>query len=622
MTGTLTLDGVPVPLTHVYATAQPGFFDKKKEDIHVLLSSVALSDEERGDAFALIELARQGKVSAVEVVIDAEGSPIGGSLFAKGFGGMVSAAGMHEFARERLERSVIAGRLSVKEPHTFMGVTYQYDARFTAPIPRPPTADELAAALSSPPALAAGAYVAAVHAGQLPGLLATLTEGAGRRLSGGGCGRSTEAARRRHAGRQPRGGPRSPDGRQRPRFHRRPSGRGRHGHRIHGEGGHGRRRMAGGEVRRSALVLAAGLLCLRAQADDVAGPPTKPLTPGSVALLVEHGSEPATREVWAAALKDPRPEVRAAAARVINVSGAAALVDDLKRSLSLEEDLPAAEEEIRALSALGGNDATGAVAAAIERLGPPPIPKGGEKAGPDRSADVSPAPGRDKAAVAQAGGRLPGIAVDTLRTADGFPPGFVASVMKAEGCDPEKAAGLAGAQIAFGTDGRPITVSMLVAGPRAEPLGRPVACQEAARILLFSSVAPYGHKTSPDRNELLLVFLEPDFLACLAEDDELELSRIAPKTSNEGLSAKMPLSPPKKIHTAEPQYPSAAMMSRHEGKVVLDMAINRSGCVRRLGIASGDPLFNMEAMRAVARWRYAPVPFPVATAVTVTFHVR
>ena len=178
MTGTLTLDGVPVPLTHVYATAQPGFFDKKKEDIHVLLSSVALSDEERGDVFALMELARQGKASAVEVVIDAEGSPIGGSLFAKAFDGMVSAAGMHDFERERLERSVIAGRLSVKEPHTFMGVTYQYDARFTAPIPRPPTADELAAALSSPAALAAGAYVAAVHAGQLPGLLATLTEGA------------------------------------------------------------------------------------------------------------------------------------------------------------------------------------------------------------------------------------------------------------------------------------------------------------------------------------------------------------------------------------------------------------------------------------------------------------
>lgn len=178
VTGALTLDGLSVPLTHVYATAQPGFFDKKIEDIHVLLSSVALSDEQRADPFALIELARQGKASAVEVVIDAQGSPIGGSLFAESFDGMVSAAGMHDFERERLERGVISGRLSVKEPHTFMGVTYQYDARFTAPIPRPPTADELAAALVSPPAVAAGAYVAAVHEGQLPRVLATLSEAA------------------------------------------------------------------------------------------------------------------------------------------------------------------------------------------------------------------------------------------------------------------------------------------------------------------------------------------------------------------------------------------------------------------------------------------------------------
>jgi hypothetical protein len=57
-------------------------------------------------------------------------------------------------------------------------VTYQYDARFTAPIPRPPTAEELAAALASPPALAATAHVAAIHRGQLAGFLATLAPSA------------------------------------------------------------------------------------------------------------------------------------------------------------------------------------------------------------------------------------------------------------------------------------------------------------------------------------------------------------------------------------------------------------------------------------------------------------
>ena len=45
VTGTLTLDGVPVAITHVYATAHPGFFDKKTEDIHVLLSDEVLLEE-------------------------------------------------------------------------------------------------------------------------------------------------------------------------------------------------------------------------------------------------------------------------------------------------------------------------------------------------------------------------------------------------------------------------------------------------------------------------------------------------------------------------------------------------------------------------------------------------
>jgi len=176
VTGTLRLDGVPVALTHVYATAQPGFFDKQAEDVHVLLSSRPLSDEDRGDAFRLISLAREGKLAAVEVVIDQGGTPIGGSLFARAFDGMVSAAGMHAFTRERFERGAIAGRLVVEAPHEFMGVSWQYEARFAAPIPRPPTAEEVKAALSTPPAAAASAYLAAVRGGQLPAFLATLTD--------------------------------------------------------------------------------------------------------------------------------------------------------------------------------------------------------------------------------------------------------------------------------------------------------------------------------------------------------------------------------------------------------------------------------------------------------------
>ena len=178
VTGTLTIDGVPVKIAHVYATPQPGFFDKKSEDVHVLLSDVELSDEARGDVFKLIHLAREAGAHMIEVVIDAQGAPIGGSLFAKRFDGMVSAAGMHKFTRERLERTAIAGRLSVDEPHTFMGVTWRYDVLFVAPIPRPPTAEEQAAALASPPALAASQHIAAIRRNELDRFIATLTASA------------------------------------------------------------------------------------------------------------------------------------------------------------------------------------------------------------------------------------------------------------------------------------------------------------------------------------------------------------------------------------------------------------------------------------------------------------
>src|SRR4029077_21144374 len=59
--GALVLDGVQIPLRHAYASPQPGFFDKSREDIRVLLSDVPLPDAARSDVFALMKLGRQGE---------------------------------------------------------------------------------------------------------------------------------------------------------------------------------------------------------------------------------------------------------------------------------------------------------------------------------------------------------------------------------------------------------------------------------------------------------------------------------------------------------------------------------------------------------------------------------
>ena len=174
-TGGITINGRQIAVRYAYAAVQPGFFDPKTQDVRVLLTDVPVADRVRGDVFALARLARGGQLHGIEVVLDAEGAPMSGFLFVDAFDGMVSAAGMHRFERKALERSLISGRMFTDGPSTFSGVTWQYDVNFSAEIARPPTAEEIAAALKSPPGIAASAHLQAIQNG-FDAFVATLTE--------------------------------------------------------------------------------------------------------------------------------------------------------------------------------------------------------------------------------------------------------------------------------------------------------------------------------------------------------------------------------------------------------------------------------------------------------------
>jgi TonB family protein len=95
----------------------------------------------------------------------------------------------------------------------------------------------------------------------------------------------------------------------------------------------------------------------------------KPVTAASVALLVEHAKDPRVTHRWSQTLSDPRPEVRAAAARAINIAGVTALVPAMLRSLETEADPSAGREEIRAIASVGGPDHDPVLIAAAKRLG-------------------------------------------------------------------------------------------------------------------------------------------------------------------------------------------------------------------------------------------------------------
>jgi hypothetical protein len=194
--GTLTVNGRTYTLKYAYASAQPGFFDKTKEDVHVLLSDVPLSDEQRADVFEIIHLANDGQAHVVEVVLDADRKPIAGSFFTLPFEGMVSATGMHVFEERAFEHKRIAGRLYTDGARSFQNVTYEYTATFSAVIPRPPTPEEVAAALASPPGRTAAAYVTAIHDKNLGAFVALLSESAAasfRRADGPAAFASLEA---------------------------------------------------------------------------------------------------------------------------------------------------------------------------------------------------------------------------------------------------------------------------------------------------------------------------------------------------------------------------------------------------------------------------------------------
>ncbi|MGB9075162.1 MAG: TonB family protein [Terriglobales bacterium] len=78
------------------------------------------------------------------------------------------------------------------------------------------------------------------------------------------------------------------------------------------------------------------------------------------------------------------------------------------------------------------------------------------------------------------------------------------------------------------------------------------------------------------------------------------------------------------IHRVAPVYPAQALMTRLQGKVVLDALIAEDGTVQDLKVVQGDPVLARAALEAVQHWRYKPFelnrkPVKMSTTITVKF---
>jgi hypothetical protein len=164
--GTLEVGGKGSPLDHAYALPQGN------DEMLVILSDQPLGAKELKDVFERIHRAEAGEIHVVEITLDATKKPISVSVRHNAFttrGGGGSTEDL--FEESKSDKNTVAGRVHRRSPGEFDGVTYTYDATFTAPVwSEPPPTFSGTAAKNSPQAKAALAFLKAGRAGDVAGV--------------------------------------------------------------------------------------------------------------------------------------------------------------------------------------------------------------------------------------------------------------------------------------------------------------------------------------------------------------------------------------------------------------------------------------------------------------------
>ncbi len=120
-------------------------------------------------------------------------------------------------------------------------------------------------------------------------------------------------------------------------------------------------------------LLAPGVAVFAAEkegAEELAKLLSRPPSPGALALLATHLTEPAVAERLKRGLASGDWKTRAVAARLMNLGALRDLIPDVQRALEKEAEALAAEEELRALLTIGGPSFDEEALAAERRFSP------------------------------------------------------------------------------------------------------------------------------------------------------------------------------------------------------------------------------------------------------------
>src|ERR1700687_3283347 len=136
--GKLTVNGKSTDVKYAYAFAGPGFFDKTKEDVTVIVSDVPLDAKALEDEFERIHMADAGKLHAFEITMGADAKPIPPSFRHNGFKGP-SPSGLSSedvFTKKTFDGKSVDGHYKSAKQHEFFGNTYSFDVSFKTDIAR------------------------------------------------------------------------------------------------------------------------------------------------------------------------------------------------------------------------------------------------------------------------------------------------------------------------------------------------------------------------------------------------------------------------------------------------------------------------------------------------------
>jgi len=134
--GTLTVNGKTTKVAFAYARSVPGFFDKNTNDTQVIVSDVPMDAKELADEFVRIGMAKEGKLHAFEITINAAGAPVSTAWRHDGFKGPMPSglSSQDVFTKKVLDgKSVDASYKSAAAAEFFDNI-YAFDVTFRAAV--------------------------------------------------------------------------------------------------------------------------------------------------------------------------------------------------------------------------------------------------------------------------------------------------------------------------------------------------------------------------------------------------------------------------------------------------------------------------------------------------------